>query len=123
MDVGCPNHCAKAVWAAVASLVRDHRAERSTSPAECHFIPVSFMVRTVNSGRINQILTICFRVTRGGLNYFPSREIGTSSLFGNGRSFSLVFGLVRELVLALIGRGIAQRHATTTGVAGNAFGR
>ena len=76
-------------------------------PIYSSFVDVA---RTVNYGRINQILAIYFPVIRGGLNHFPGRETGSSTFFGNGRSFSLVFGRAHELVLPLIDWGL---HTTS----------
>jgi hypothetical protein len=68
----------------------------------------------VDYGRINQILSIYFPANRGGLNHFPSREIGSSSFFGSGRLLSVVFEHAHDLVLPLIDCGLAQHHATTS---------
>lgn len=99
MDVGWPNPCVGAVWAAAAPLAPGS----SISISRPNTVPIySGLVdgaRMGNCGRINQILTIYFPVNGGGLNHFPSSEIGTSPFFGNGRSFSLVFGRAHELVL------------------------
>jgi hypothetical protein len=55
-----------------------------------------------------------FPANRGGLNHFPSREIGSSSFFGSGRLLSVVFEHAHDLVLPLIDCGLAQHHATTS---------
>lgn len=77
MDVGWPNPCAGAVWAAVAPLTPgssiDTISRTNTVPIYSGIVDGA---RMVNCGRINQILTFYFPVNRGGLNHFPGREIG-----------------------------------------------
>jgi len=92
----------------------------NTVPIYPRFVDVA---RTVNYGRINQILAIYFPAIRGGLNHFPGRETGSSTFFDNGRSFSLVFGRAHELVLPLIDWGLHNIAQRQPGIAGKAFGR
>jgi hypothetical protein len=76
MDVGWSNPCAGAVWAAVAPLAPDSSTGTIIRP---NAVPICFglidSASMDNSVRINQILTNCFPVNRGGLNHFSSREI------------------------------------------------
>ena len=99
-------------------------AGRISRPGKVPIFP-SFVdvARMVNYGRINQILAIYFPAIRGGLNHFPGRETGSSTFFGNGRSFSLVFGRAHELVLPLIDWGLHNIAQRQPGIAGKAFGR
>ena len=92
----------------------------NTVPVYPGFVDVA---RMVNYGRINQILAIYFPVIHDGFNHFPGRETGSSTFFGNGRSFSQVFGRAHKLVLPLIDWGLHNIAQLQPGIAGKAFGR
>jgi hypothetical protein len=93
MDVGCSNPCAGAVWAAVAPLATGSATFTISQPkTEPIYSGLVDSARMVNSGRINQMLTIYFPVNRSGLNHFPSREIGSSSRNYKPVSLGKAFG-------------------------------